>query len=299
MPPSIKTTSDDYYDKSPVTEHRAGDVWENLPTHGILPTHGSKFLVITPACDLANRKVSAICYLPIVSVAQYFSSLLFYPQIIAEIVRMLLFVGMESEFEIRYPMSPPPLLELEGLEEKIRTAATQSNLDTKKKTGYERILGGIKCLKSLGASPEWTSYFKDLKLLLGEKPMKTNIERMISNSFSSDLHFLPSDGQKKEWSGVYGHSVVLFRYPLSCPLEILDRAQDMTIHDWNAEKRKLQTTYPVAASFTDRPMKKATVRPRFYADLFTRYLAMYLRLGSPDFTQESMETFANEIGEGT
>lgn len=46
----------------------------NLPTHGLLRRNQASGLVVTPSCDLSNRKVNSISYLPILSFTDWVSS---------------------------------------------------------------------------------------------------------------------------------------------------------------------------------------------------------------------------------
>jgi len=61
----------DYYELDPPLEHAPGDIWSDLPTFGVLPADRTAGLVITPACDLSNRKVETITYLPVITVRQF------------------------------------------------------------------------------------------------------------------------------------------------------------------------------------------------------------------------------------
>src|SRR5688572_11363006 len=79
MPPPL--TQRDFYEANPSLENSPGDIWHGLPTQGLLPVFRSPGLVITPACDLAQRKVETITYLPIIPVRTWFSTLAALPEI--------------------------------------------------------------------------------------------------------------------------------------------------------------------------------------------------------------------------
>lgn len=64
----------DYYEEYPSGDHHPGDIWTDLPVHGALKPSRSTSIVITPACDLLNRKVETLTYLPVVSVRDYLAS---------------------------------------------------------------------------------------------------------------------------------------------------------------------------------------------------------------------------------
>jgi hypothetical protein len=42
-------------------------------------------------------------------------------------------------------------------------------------------------------------------------------------------------------------------------------------------------------------MKRATLKQRFVADLLTRFVGVYIRLGSPDFTSETIDRYLMDI----
>jgi hypothetical protein len=72
----------DYYEQFPSADHQSGDIWANLPSHGVLGAARLACVVITPACDLVNRKVETLTYLPIVSVCAYLASRSHLPEIL-------------------------------------------------------------------------------------------------------------------------------------------------------------------------------------------------------------------------
>jgi hypothetical protein len=85
---------------------------------------------------------------------------------------------------------------------------------------------------------------------------------------------------------------------LSAPLEIFLAAQDTTIKDWVGFTDGIAAQWPVALAYREmRPVKRLTVKSRFLSDLLTRYVGMYVRLGSPDFTAETIADYVREIGE--
>jgi len=74
MVAGVKTTGQSYYDALASMEQQVGDIWKGLPAFGHLRKHSVTGIVITPACDLANRKVETITYLPIIPVRDYLLS---------------------------------------------------------------------------------------------------------------------------------------------------------------------------------------------------------------------------------
>ncbi|MPY76306.1 MAG: hypothetical protein GEU87_18855 [Alphaproteobacteria bacterium] len=119
---------------------------------------------------------------------------------------------------------------------------------------------------------------------------------IITNSYRTDLHFLPKDEQESGFSGLSAHSVVLFRYPLTAPIEVLDLAQNTPEDSWETACSALGKVYPIADAFRkERPVKVLSVKSEFLADLLNRYCAIYSRLGSPDFTDQSVLRISQEV----
>ncbi len=71
MAKDIKTTGSSYYDIMPPPDLGAGDIWTDLPAFGHLRKALCGGVVITPACDLSNKKVETVTYLPIITVDDY------------------------------------------------------------------------------------------------------------------------------------------------------------------------------------------------------------------------------------
>jgi hypothetical protein len=93
------------------------------------------------------------------------------------------------------------------------------------------------------------------------------------------------------------HSVALFRYPLTVPVSLLDAAQDNALTDWTEATSALAVEEPMATLLAARrPLKCLRLQSRFLPDLLTKYVSLYSRIGSPDFTRETVETLSNELG---
>src|SRR5262249_41511373 len=109
-------------------------------------------------------------------------------------------------------------------------------------------------------------------------------------------HFLPSDGKQASSSSVPKHSVALFRRALSLPIEVLDIAQQCTPENWMEECRLNSNLSELRASLGCWPVRLATLRGDFLADLISRYVGMYIRLGSRDFTEDTVSLYVSQIG---
>jgi hypothetical protein len=143
--------------------------------------------------------------------------------------------------------------------------------------------------------------FADLTTLqrfLGEKHYDTINRELITNSHRTDLHFLPKDDEDPQWSAIPAHSLVLFRYPQTAPIEVFDLAQDINIREWTLIVDELSLRLPYAKSFrANKPLKVLKLRAEFLSDLLTRFVGLYVRLGSPDFTKETVDEFLAQIGD--
>lgn len=84
-----RITERSYYDFFPPGNHAPGDIWMDLPTHGLLRRDRASALVVTPSCDLLNRKVSTITYLPIISFRDWVSCRDFLPEVIASMLSLV------------------------------------------------------------------------------------------------------------------------------------------------------------------------------------------------------------------
>jgi hypothetical protein len=111
---------------------------------------------------------------------------------------------------------------------------------------------------------------------------------------------MPSPAREANWkrgedgnsdldlSPIAKHSVTLFRYPLTVPVSLLDAAQDTLLTDWNEATTALAREEPMAVACSGlRPLKCLRLQSRFLADLLTKFVALYSRIGSPDFTHET------------
>jgi len=96
MPQKLDTRIQDYYDVFPACGNNTGDIWSALPTFGLLGDTPLSGIVITPACDLSNRKVETISYLPLIPVCAYFTTPAFMPDIFREIEGQLQVAQMDD-----------------------------------------------------------------------------------------------------------------------------------------------------------------------------------------------------------
>jgi hypothetical protein len=293
---SRKITAEHYYDFNPSLENAPGDIWSDLPTHGLLPTTHLPGLVITPACDLAQGKVETISYLPIIPLRAYFCL----PGALPELRRctegQLVAASLTGLISWPSAYSAPDINMLDAAEALLHEHEKSGRGSSRELTSIKRSQAGLRLLRNVRKPTAFDVDPSDIRLLLGEKEWLNTRTRLITNAFRADLHFLPADGQRVEWSGVRDHALVLFRYPMTAPIEIFECAQDISLSDWKNCCDRLAGTVPLVKAFEERrPMKRIAMKPNFISDLLTRFVSLYVRLGSPDFTIETIGRYCEEI----
>lgn len=295
MPTNLKITVDQIYDRTPSLGHRAGDIWSGLPMHGMLGLRHVTGIVITPDCDLTNRKTETITYLPVLPLKGYFST----PAIIPSVVRVLR--GQLEAARLDAPLDPsppyhcPPRTVLNAIAKLIRVRLGAATIAAKDKIALERADAAQRILARIGegADSDLANHGECAKAF-GEKEWRNLIQAIVRNSHSTDLHFLPPDQSQGEWSAVRESALVLFRYPLCIPVQALDAANDISVTDWRDALTQLRIAGALLLE-AERPLKRAQLRPRFFADLLTRYVGMHVRLGSPDFTPETIDEYVDSL----
>jgi len=285
----------DYYELFPSGDHQSGDIWTDLPTHGVLADARLPCVVITPACDLVNRKVETVTYLPILGVGTYLTSRSHLPEILRTINGQLKACGLEITNGEYFETSFPRLEDVQRIKN-LWAEYSLGRLNAKQKTAAERAGAGLGAIMEMFAGNRNVSLVQNLKTLFGEKDFAATARKLVTNSHRTDLHFLPDDGQVKAWTIIGEPSIALFRYPLSIPIDVLDLAQTVSESSWGTEVVRLRAFYPcVDALTTSRPLKALRIRPRIMSDLLTRFTALYGRLGSPDFTDGTIDRYVNQI----
>lgn len=292
MASSAPTNERTYYEYLPHTEHACGDIWVGLPTLGLLPYSAVSGLVITPACDLSNRKTDTVTYLPIVPVVSYFLTGAEIPDITSKIRNLCSGAKYSPVSQWRDDQRRPPISsELERDIENIKQRLGAPRLSVAEATALGRALGGFRALKE----PHGVDTPRGLASLFGADWEKM-LTRIVSNAYSNDLHFLPADLQDAAFSGVFKHSVVLFRYPITLPSAILDMAMSASPEIWKEMIAEHSPSIPMLGHFSSHlPFKALTLKSSFRADLLTRYVALYNRIGSPDFSHTTVARFVADI----
>lgn len=135
----------------------------------------------------------------------------------------------------------------------------------------------------------------DLSRLLTSKTYDGILRKIFTNSYKSDVHFFPALLNAGEYSAISAHSVALFRYAYSIPVEILNAAQSSNQEWWAKDCNDLASEFPIVKEFQTWPVKLSALKDDFLSDLLSRYLGMFMRLGSRDFTSQTINQFITEM----
>ena len=268
----------------------------HLPMHGLLRNERSSAIVVTPSCDLSNRKVSSITYLPVVPFVDWVSCADFMPEVVnsvSSLVEQLIPLGVSvSSTPGRYGLPEEEISsQISNLQRKMKTEKMSKPV----LLACQRYVSGCRHIRRVIRGEK--ADLQDVEGCLTKKRWQQVREHVIRNSFRSDIYFLPADGNEPELSPLANHSVVLFRYPLTVPVAVLDSAQDTSVSDWSEAVKSLAAHEPMALAFSAvRPLKCLRLIDRFLSDLLTKFVGLYSRLGSPDFSRESVETISKELG---
>ncbi|HUP81274.1 MAG TPA: hypothetical protein VM260_22170, partial [Pirellula sp.] len=294
--PMKKVTIRDYYDLTPSLGNAQGDIWADLPTHGLLGAKTIPGIVITPACDLANCKVETITYLPIVPVTRFFSLTAALPELRRAVDGQLNAASLNGLLQWPDGFTPPDNDLLAATQDLISDAKKSGRLGANQIDSARRAEAGLRILRTICDESAGQMDASDIRHLFGDKEWLSLRTRIVRNAFRPDLYFLPADGQPPEWSGISVHSLVLFRYSLTAPVEIFEAAQNIEMLDWRNCCEGIACVSPIATAFANvKPMKRISLRPDFLSDLLTRYVGIYIRLGSPDFTKETVSQYCEEL----
>jgi hypothetical protein len=283
----------DYYDSLPPNLHRTGDIWKHLPHFDSVYPRPTSGLVVTPACDLAQRKVETATFLPILTVTEYLNSPGFFFELWLEITVTLQKLGLT------HLVIPPERFELpllEDLELSLAQARQISELEKQKSSHVIRLTAYKEYVRS--QNEKTLVPLVDIEKIFVGTNFDKILKKLTTNGYKSDVHFLPCDGKPYDSSAVPEHSVVLFRYASSIPLSLLDIAQVSIQSQWTeGAKRIFQGMDALRSHFSTCPVRLATLKDDFLSDLLSRYVGMQIRLGSRDFTDDTVEHLVKQLKE--
>jgi hypothetical protein len=283
-----------YYELTPPASHGTGDIWQGLPCFGLSGTGVCAAVVITPACDLAWSKSATLTFLPIRTLAQCICDGVFLPDLRSSVNAGLDSLGLGH---LKPYVDAATRTDIESATA-VLTAIKESPADKKKQIQKDRLEAAMQLvidttsttLKEADAVSRFASALRD-------EEWKKFRAGLIRNSLRPDLHFLPKDGHESyEWRAVPVHSVVLFRYPYSLPVRLLDEANHLSIDSWE-QRISSSGLSPILweATRNKPPLKCLRLKKDFLADLLSRFVSLFSRLGSPDFTDEAITEMSDQL----
>jgi len=288
MPSAPQIEARDFYKNMPSLNHETGDIWHNLPGLGLPDKLKVTGIVISPACDLSQKKTETATVIPIIPISEYLYSKAFYSEIWNELSNRLKIYGSDDHPPAdRFSHPPIHLIE----------KALESIEGVKKQTAFHAQLTEYKKYIEYTQAPldERSSERPSVELMFSGKRYGEILKKIFCNSFKADIHFFPAHGNLSDFAAIPYHSVALFRYVYSIPLEILDAAQCSRDEWWSEDCKRMSVTTPMIEHFDSCPLKVSTLKDDFLSDLISRYLGMFMRLGSRDFTAASLDNFVKEI----
>lgn len=285
-----------YYNVLPASSHACGDIWRGLPSFGLAGLSSVTGLLVTPACDMSWGKSETATYLPIIPVRSYFSLDAALPLIQPRLLNLL---GSLSKLAVpdwqKDGYFAPPLAEIADCESAVSAWKSGQQLGTKEQQTKDSCLAGLKIVRAI-AEPSITLIpGGTLSQFFGSQWEQTK-QKIITNSFSPALHFVPSDCQAEAFSAVPEHSVILFRYPITIPVKLLIMAQESSPAIWvEAVNNSNLSDSTKAEAIKQYPIKLLSLKSAFLSDVLTRFSALYNRIGSPDFTKDTVTRFSLEL----
>jgi len=263
---------------------------------GLLPAHRQiTGIMITPACDVSNFKAETFTYLPVIPVSAYLATVALLPTVRREVIAR--YGSAKIDMPINWPDKgyEPPTDEALVAELARLQSLSLGNLSPNDKAHIERAAAGLRIARVCRSSSEPKATVSDYEALFG-KQWEVIRKDLVTNAYRPDIHFLPADGQKADGFTLVEHSVALFRYPISAPSEILTAAQTVHASGWQKFMHSYRSIHTAAVHFEEaKPIKVLSLKASFLPDLLSRFTALYSRIGSPDFSRETVDRYVGEI----
>lgn len=286
-----------YYDYLPSIPHVCGDIWVDLPSMGLLSAHDRLTgIMITPACDVSNFKAETLTYLPVIPIRAYLGTIAFLPIVRREVIDRYKSAKLELTMEWPEKGYEPPTDEAIACElQRLKILLEKPKISASDKEHLERASAGFRIASICRSSSKSLVDIKEYSILFGKK-WEIIKHDIVRNSYRPDIHFLPADEEGPEGLGIGEHSVVLFRYPISIPSEILTAAQTVPKSAWPQYMNLCSNTYSASVHFMNAtPIKVLSLKAAFLSDLLSRFTALFSRIGSPDFSSIVVNKYMGEI----
>jgi len=268
-----------YYNGLPAGRHQTGDIWTEIPNNGLLPLQRTSAMLITPACDLQNRKSDTFVFVPIVPLHSALRMFGFRSRIEPGVKQSLKIVASDL-YEIADFSDT-------SFRQEVRGRLAVEDIKPSDAIHAERLRQYLDfCECPLEQHDSKLPFLKvnDRTRLL------TDIAR---NSMTTDSHFLPKQRSNTTYPAISTHSVCLFRYLLTFPAELFDTANLSTEESWQAHVKQFRDGR--WKEFQDAlPVRALRLNHEFLVDAITRLTSLYNRIGSDDFSQSCLENIVTE-----
>ncbi|MBJ9144283.1 hypothetical protein I5476_09485 [Citrobacter braakii] len=288
MPITNKIEAKDFYQNLPSIDHETGDIWLSLPCWGVAKLDQCSGVVITPACDLSQKKAETVLILPVIPISDYLVSKAFFYDVWTELSSKIKNAGGNVDLDSRF--DNPKISHLTNFLHEIEGVKKHKEL-------YNQVIAYIDYIKytDMDSIKRKKLSSPSIEAIFGKKRYETILKKMLTNSYKSDVHFLPAFRNAGDYSAIQNHSLALFRHAYSAPIELFDAAQMSSDSLWPTDQEVLVTQIPIAKEFKSWPIKVSKLKDEFLSDLISRYLSMFMRLGSRDFTSHTIDSFLLEI----
>ena len=279
-----------YYDSIPPQQHYTGDVWSGIPSYGLLSSSVINAVVITAACDLANRKVETVTLLPIISVRSYLSS--------SPSIRMMASTVKQAGKALFSDFLLWPDVDLLPSPEWVHIVSEKllalNSSDDKLSPKIARLRSGLNVLTSL--LNDIQVEFSDVKLLYGKEYDRQLDQILRNHPEKPDTYFFPADPVGTS-PCIDVPSVALLRYPITIPVRILDYANDTrNLPDWNRAISTEMARISAAQYFSEiRPLKFSRITKLVMLDVITRHTMLQLRVGLPNYSTGKLKRITAQI----
>lgn len=267
----------EYYHYFPTGEIKPGCIIE-MKAGNSIPCKADNFIIISPACDIVQRKTDTITVLPVIPFKKFFSRPMLYSQ---EIVKKI-----KQKIPDRYQdLLPITMWETLKLLEELKQSNELDDVDY-----IDSLITW--CLKLSIENPVEI----DTSLLvkcLGKAKYKEIVEKLIVDNYLSDTYFLPKTKDEEKYHIKYKDGAfVLLRYPIVIPSELILLANNSDI-DW---KEITNNNYLCANNyFNDMPIIIGNIKETYYNEIYGKYLSYQVRMGSPDFNEDYKKVLVLDI----
>lgn len=264
----------EYYNYFPDRPLTSGDILTFTPG-SIIPVKAKMYLVVSPACDIQNQKTDTISLLPIITIRAYFSR----PAMFQHEIRKRVQKNLLPQYKQDLPLS-------------VHGAITYLTQKMDHHQGVQRdvLVACLEWLKLVDFHVPVEIKDSLLKTCLSREGLTEIVSKLITDSYKSDVYFIPKSRlDSADQIKVKEGAIVLLRNLVSIPIEHLVHAYDSSI-SWSDLAK--QNWYRQKSYFKSRPIKIGQLNPEYYNDLYAKYLAYQIRVGSSDFVPEYVSSIA-------